>query len=329
MKTALTAAILSSALAAPLAAHAEDYNIAFLAASSQNGFNQAIYAGIEEAAAKYDNVKTQIFDGEFSATAQFSQVEDIAAGGKFDAIIITPNDTVGIATALEEAIKAGVKVGTTLFPVGPELSNMEPQVPGLTVTVASDPVVGATAQADAVVDYCADKDPCKVVVLIGQLIYPFDNLRNDTYKKILGEHDNIEIVATGEGNYSPQTSMVAMQDILQAHPDIDVVLSNADQHLMGAEIAIEDAGLDMSELYTIGGGLNQIAVDAIKAGTWSGTLAQFPKSEGEAALDAVVKALNGETVPTWIDEYSLRQTPKIVTKEWLDANPDFEPEWQG
>ena len=329
MKTALTAAILSSALAAPLAAQAEDFNIAFLAASSQNGFNQAIYDGIKEAASGYDNVSTQIFDGEFSATAQFSQVEDIVAGGKFDAIIITPNDTVGIATALEDAVKAGVKVGTTLFPVGPELTEMEPQVPGLTVTVASNPVVGATAQANAVVDYCADKDPCKVVVLIGQLVFPFDNVRNDTYKEILGEHDNIEIVATGEGNYSPQDSMIAMQDILQANRDIDVVLSNADQHLMGAEVAIADAGLDITQIYTLGGGLNQIAVDAIKAGSWSGTLAQFPKSMGAAALDAMVETLNGETVPTWIDEYSLRETPKIITKEWLDENPDFEPEWQG
>ncbi|MGV0877521.1 sugar ABC transporter substrate-binding protein [Martelella sp. FLE1502] len=329
MKTALTAAILSSALAAPLAAEAEDFNIAFLAASSQNGFNQAIYDGIKEAASGYDNVNTQIFDGEFSATAQFSQVEDIVAGGKFDAIIITPNDTVGIATALEDAVKAGVKVGTTLFPIGPELTEMEPQVPGLTVTVASDPVVGATAQANAVVDYCADKDPCKVVVLIGQLVFPFDNVRNDTYKEILGEHDNIEIVATGEGNYSPQDSMIAMQDILQANRDIDVVLSNADQHLMGAEVAIADAGLDITQIYTLGGGLNQIAVDAIKAGSWSGTLAQFPKSMGAAALDAMVETLNGETVPTWIDEYSLRETPKIITKEWLDENPDFEPEWQG
>ncbi|TNB46177.1 sugar ABC transporter substrate-binding protein [Martelella lutilitoris] len=329
MNTALKAAIFFSTMAAPLAAQAEDFNVAFLAASSQNGFNQAIYDGIKEAASGYDNVNTQIFDGEFSATAQFSQVEDIVAGGKFDAIIITPNDTVGIATALEDAVKAGVKVGTTLFPVGPELTEMDPQVPGLTVTVASNPVVGATAQANAVVDYCADKDPCKVVVLIGQLVFPFDNVRNDTYKEILGEHDNIEIVATGEGNYSPQDSMIAMQDILQANRDIDVVLSNADQHLMGAEVAIADAGLDITQIYTLGGGLNQIAVDAIKAGSWSGTLAQFPKSMGAAALDTMVETLNGETVPTWIDEYSLRETPKIITKEWLDENQDFEPEWQG
>ncbi|MBP0616795.1 sugar ABC transporter substrate-binding protein [Jiella mangrovi] len=328
MRTLALASVIGAALMAT-AAHAKDYNIAFLAASSQNGFNQAIYSGIKEAAAKYPNVKTQIFDGEFSADTQFNQVEDIVAGGKFDAIIITPNDTVGVAAALEDAVKAGIKVGTTLFPVGPNLSDMQPQVPGLTVTVASDPVVGATAQANAVVNYCKDIDPCKVAVLIGQLVFPFDNLRNDTYKKVLGEHRNIKIVATGEGNYSPQTSMVAMQDILQSHPDINVVLSNADQHLMGAEVAIEDAGLDMSKIFTIGGGLNQIAVDSIRSGQWSATLAQFPESEGKAALNTMVGALDGKKEPTWIDEYSLRDTPKIITKEWLDAHPAFQAEWKG
>nr|WP_319516878.1 sugar ABC transporter substrate-binding protein [uncultured Cohaesibacter sp.] len=311
------------------AAHAEDFKIAFLAASSQNGFNQAIYSGIQKAAEKYDNVTTEIFDGEFSATTQFSQVEDITAGGRFNAIIATPNDTVGIATALEDAVKAGVKVGATLFPIGPELDNMEPQVPGLTVTVASNPAIGAEAQAKEVVKYCEDKDPCKVVVLIGQLIYPFDNLRNDTYKKVLSEHKNIEIVATGEGNYSPDASLVAMQDILQAHPDINVVLSNADQHLMGAQIALEDAGIDVPSIYTIGGGLNQITVDAIRDGTFDASLAQFPESMGAAALDAMVKSLNGEDVPTWINETSLRDMPAIVTKDWLDAHPDFVAEWQG
>ena len=179
------------------------------------------------------------------------------------------------------------------------------------------------------VAYCEDKDPCKVVVLIGQLVFPFDNLRYETYQTVLGEHDNIEIVATGEGNYSPEASMTAMQDILQSNRDVDVVLSNADQHLMGAEIAIQDAGLDLEEIYLIGAGLNQIAVDAIRSGMWDASLAQFPRSMGEAALHSMVAAIRGEEVETWIDESKLGESPAIVTQEWLEENPDFEAEWQG
>lgn len=328
MKTTLKLAALAATLA-PFAAQAQDINIAYLASSSQNGFNQAIYEGIQKAAAEHGNVNVEIFDGEFSAPVQFTQVEDLVAGGRFDAMIVTPNDTVGIATALEDASAAGIKVAATLFPIGPDLKNMEPQVEGLVTTVASDPSIGAERQANEVVAFCEDKDPCKVVILIGQLIYPFDNLRYETFQKVLGEHPNIEIVATGEGNYSPETSLTAMQDILQSNADLDAVLSNADQHLMGAEIAIVDAGLDLEEIYLIGGGLNQIATDAIRAGQWDASLAQFPVSMGEAALNAMISSLNGEDVPTWIDESKLGTSPAIVTKEWLDENPDFTAEWQG
>ena len=113
-----------------MAAQAADYRVAYLAASSQNGFNQAIWEGVQKAA-KARGVEVEIFNGEFDATKQFSQVEDIVAGGKFQGIVITPNDSVGIAAAVEDATKAGVKVATTLFQIGPNLDVLEPQVPGL------------------------------------------------------------------------------------------------------------------------------------------------------------------------------------------------------
>lgn len=322
-----TVAFLSVAAAPPAMAQ-DPFRIAYLASSSQNGYNQAIFAGIQEAAGE-KGVEVEIFDGAFDSTVQFSQVEDVVAGGRFDAFIVTPNDTVGIAPALEDATAAGITVAATLFPVGPDLTNMQPQVPGLTTTVAANPADGARAQAEAVAEYCADKDPCRVAVIIGQLIYPFDNLRNETFKQVLAQHKNIQIVATGEGNYDPDASLTAMQDILQANPEIDAVLSNADQHLIGAEIALSDFGYEPGSVYMIGGGLNQITVDAIRAGTIAATLAEFPHSMGKAALEAVVTTLEGGTAPTWINPNDLVETPVIVTKEWLDANPSFVAEWQG
>ncbi len=80
MKTMTKLAVLATVLT-PVPAMAQDdaISIAYLASSSQNGFNQAIYEGIQRAAAEYDNVSVEIFDGEFSAPVQFSQVEDLVA----------------------------------------------------------------------------------------------------------------------------------------------------------------------------------------------------------------------------------------------------------
>jgi ribose transport system substrate-binding protein len=329
MHKIIAAALLATCLIPATAMAQDPIRLAFLAASSQNGYNDATWKGVQAAAEKAGNVQVEIFDGEFNAATQYKQVEDIIAGGRFDGIIIAPNDTVGIATALEEATKEGLLVASTLFPVGPELTVMTPQVPGLTTTVASNPVDGASAQAGEVVKFCADKDPCNVVIMIGQLQFPFDNLRYQTMVDTLKPHANIKLVATGEGSYSPDASLTAFQDIIQANPKIDVVLSNADQHLLGVEIALNDAGIPIEPIYMIGGGLNQITVDKIKSGVFDATLSGYPFSEGFYAADALIRAKKGETVENWIDPASKATNPAIVTKEWLDANPDFKAEWEG
>lgn len=329
-RLALLSGLAGAAMLAGLtAATAADYKVAFLAASSQNGYNEGIYTGIQKAAKELGNVDVEIFDGQFDATKQYSQVEDIVAQKQFNAIIIAPNDTVGIAPALAEATKAGIKVAATLFPVGPKLDDMQPQVQGLTTTVAIDPGKGAEQQAEAVADYCASKNPCNVAVIVGQLIFPFDNLRNAMYKKVLGQHPNIKIVATVEGNYDPDQSMKAMQDVLQAHPNIDAVLSTADQQVTGAEIALSDAGIDPGSVYLIGGGADQIAIDDIRAGKMAATLSQPPVTTGYEAMKAMYETLSGKTAPTYIDPTATSGAPAIIDRKWLDAHPDYKAEWQG
>ena len=308
-------------------ATAEDFKVAFFAASSQNGFNQAIYAGIEEKAAEL-GIETAIYDGQFDAEKQYNQIEDVLAGGNFHGFIVTPNDTIGIAGAFEQVIAAGIPIVTTLFPVGPDLSDLEPQVPGLTATLASPPVDGATEQANALVDYCADMDPCNVVIIIGAKIFPFDNLRHETFLKVLGEHDNIKVLASGEGMYSPDVSLTTMTDILQANSDVHAVLSNADQHLVGVEIALEAAGYNVPDLYLSGGGAASIAIDAIREGRWDATLAYFPKTMGSMALDQINNALLGKEVDTVVNMDKVGPMPAMITKAELDANPDFMGEWE-
>ena len=148
--------------------------------------------------------EAEIFDGKFDAAHQYSQIEDVLASGRFAGMIVAPNDPVGIAGAFEQVIEAGTPIATVLFPIGPELNTLEPQVPGITATVASPTVDGATWQAEAAAAYCADKDPCNVIIIIGFKTFPFDNLRLETFEKVLAQYPNIKVVGVGEGWYSPE-----------------------------------------------------------------------------------------------------------------------------
>jgi ribose transport system substrate-binding protein len=307
-------------------AFAQEFKVAFFASSAQNGFNQAVYQGVQEKA-KELGVETAIYDGQFDAALQYSQIEDVLAGNQFNAFIVVPNDTVGIAGAVEQVGAAGKPLVTALFPIGPDLTKLEPQVPGVTATVANPPAVGAKAQAERVVEFCKSKDPCNVVIVIGQKIYPFDNLRYESYLEVLNAQPNIKVVATGEGNYDPDKSLTVMQDILQANKDVHVVLSNADQHLVGVEIALTNAGYNVPDLYLSGGGAASIAIEAIREGRWDATLAYYPVTMGKLALEAAVKKLKGEDGPAAINMDEVGPLPAIIDKAVLDAHPDFKGEW--
>ncbi|GAB2942898.1 D-ribose ABC transporter substrate-binding protein [Nonomuraea fastidiosa] len=318
--------VYSSASAAP-SGKSGQVRIALLASSSQNGFNKAVYDGAVAKAKEYGDVEVTIFDGKFDSQTQFNQVQNVASQGTYDGIVLVPNDNVGIAAAIPAAAQAKIPVVTTLFPVGPNLTELKPQVEGIVSTVAANTEENSKKLAEGVVEYCEDKDPCRVAILIGQLQFPFDNLRNKAYRSVLDGHPNIKVVATGQGNYDRDTSLKAMQNILQANPKLDVVLSNADQQTIGAQVALESAGYDLSKMYVTGGGGNQEAIKQVRAGTWAADQVDFPNSMGRAALEQVVNAVRGKPVTPVIDANTLGPVPVIVTKEILDEHPDFAGEW--
>ncbi len=302
--------------------------IAFFASSSQNGYNQAVWQGIQTEAKKR-GVSVSILDGEFNSTLQYNQVEDAIASKKYDGFIMFPNDTIGIANAIKKAGAAGIKVVAMQFPIGPDLNTLKPQVPGVIATVAAPPADGARLQAEDVANFCKDKNPCNVVIVIGQKVYPFDNLRYQTYLGVLKQHPNVKVVATVEGNYDPATSMTGMTDLLQANKKIDAVLSNADQQTMGVEMALKTTGAAPGSVYLTGGGGDAIAVKAVREGRWAETYGVVPVTMGVKSLEVMVDALDGKAVDPEINADKLSPLPPIWTKSILDAHPAFKAEWQG
>jgi ribose transport system substrate-binding protein len=305
------------------------FRVAFLAASSQNGYNKAVFEGIQNKAKELGNVEAKILDGRFDAQVQFNQLQDAAASGQYDGIVIVPNDTVSIAGAVGAAKSADIPVVTALFPIGPKLTQLEPQVPGIVSTVASPPADGARKQAELAAEYCADKDPCRVMILIGQRQFPFDKVRYDAYQSVLKQHDNIEVVATLEGNYDRDQSLKAMQDALQSNPKFDVLLSNADQQTAGAQLALKNANIDPKDVYLTGAGGTKEAIKAVRDGVWKADYVNFPVTQGEQALEQLVNALEGKEVTPVIDSDKEAPFDPFVDKKSLEEQPDFTGQGSG
>jgi ribose transport system substrate-binding protein len=300
-----------------------------MAAGAQNGFNQAVWSGIQAQARREGDVDVRLFDGGFDSTLQYNQIEDVIASKRFDGLIVFPNDSVSIASAVGKAHQAGLTTVAVQFPIGANLGSITPQTDGVAATVAAPPAAGAALQAETVAQYCRSKPTCRVVVVIGQKIYPFDMIRYGAYLKVLGGYPNIKVVATIEGDYDASTSMAGMLDVLQAHRRIDAVISSADIQTMGVEMALKSYGIDPSSVYLMGSGGSQLAVTAIRQGRWAATYASVPATMGAEALATLDAALAHRAIKPAIDADRLTPLQPIWTKDLLRAHPALRAEWAG
>jgi ribose transport system substrate-binding protein len=323
-----SAAVLAlvAVLGIPVAAQAQEepVRIAYFSFAASNTYSQATLEGIEQAADEM-GATVQAFDGGFDATIQVNAIQDALATGDFDAFIISSNDGNAVVPQVEEAIAQGIKVVATFTPIGPDLTTLEPQVEGITATVGPPLVSNGQWFANMIVEACADRDPCKAAFMPGLSTLPLDAVRVTAMEEVLAGHPSVELVAIVDGGYLADPAYAATQDILAAHPDIDVIATGGDQMTVGAELAIDDAGLTDQVLLT-GNGASRPGVSAVKEGRWFATYVNVPIQEGRMAAELAIRAVRGETVPTSVNEEDLSPIGPVATQETVG---DFEGEWEG
>jgi ribose transport system substrate-binding protein len=298
-------------------------SVAFFGFAAANGFAQATWAGVQ-AAGKDLCATTKFFDPNFDSAKQVAQIQDATTSGEYQAFVVQANDGNAVVPPIKDAIAAGIKVVGEFTPIGTDYGSIEPQVSGMSSYVGESIVDNGKGLAELGKMAC-DKlgvQPCKVAYLQGFKMLPLDNARTDAVLNGLKADANIEVVASPEGGYTQATGLKAAQDVLQAHPDVNVLIGSS-QAILGAEQAVKDAGLE-GKVMLIGNGAPRQAVAAVKAGRWFAIWADAERDAGYEATKIAIEAARGEQVPTSVDTAKLLPTP-LGTKENLPAN--YEGQW--
>jgi ribose transport system substrate-binding protein len=118
----------------------------------------------------------------------------------------------------------------------------------------------------------------------------------------------IEVVSIQPANSFRDLAMTVTENILQAFPDVKGIYATNDEMALGALKAVE--GAQRKDIIVIGFDGAKDALESIKDGALSATVAQNPINEGYLGVEAAVKALRGERVEKRIDTGI-----EIVTKE--------------
>ena len=133
------------------------------------------------------------------------------------------------------------------------------------------------------------------------------------FEKALAEYPNIEVVAQQSANYSRADALNVVQNLLQAHPDVNAILCCNDEMALGSAEAIDAANLT-GTIMVAGQDANDDAVAALKEGKITVTSYGNPYMQGYTAVKAAVDVLEGKKVDAFYEVETV-----VVTKENADT----------
>jgi ribose transport system substrate-binding protein len=326
----LLVAALVAAISATLAATAsgrgqKTINVGVFLASAANTYWTAELQGARDIAKKYGNVKLTVFDAQFTTTKQVNELRDALISKKYDAWFVGPNDGGPLTPTIKQAIRQKVKVACTLVPCGPNIRDTNIQIPGLTAFAGIGFYPNGQQLGQLVEQGCKKINPCKVVWLPGLPELPLERARTDGLYSVIKKDKNIKVVSVQAGGYLAAPALKATQNILQAHPDVNVIVSSGDQMIAGAYRAIRLAGIKDGKIKLYGNGCTFEAKALILAGKQTGCTVYLPRTEGKFAVDLLVRAVKGEQISgRTIDPIALSPIGPIGTRANIAK---FKPEF--
>ncbi|MCO6049539.1 substrate-binding domain-containing protein [Mesorhizobium sp. RP14(2022)] len=248
-------------------------------------------------------------DAQNDLNKQVSDVEDMVAQG-IGALIINPRDSQGLVPAVNAATAAGVKV----FVID---STLDPSADFVTLVQSSNMQNGMLV-GGWIADNTKGKD-LKIALLSGDQGNEVGQERRlGVLAGLLegqlrnGGSAKFEVVGQGWGLWNNEGGLKAMEDILTAHPDVNVVLGENDSMVLGARKALEAANkLDDVLLVAAADGQKE-ALEMIKDGKYGATGLNDPALVAATAVDLAKKAID-EELPASTPKTTYT-TPVAITK---------------
>ncbi len=218
--------------------------------------------------------------GDSDIAGQMKQLQDVAVLG-FDAVILSTHDENAAGPLVKNLTDAGIPV--IIF--NSDIAKFPAPVSA---------VVGYNQRkaTHALGDYIAKKfnGTAKVGVLEGQAGYHSTERIGgflDAFKPFPG----MEVVSSLPTTWDADTANAATLDMMQAHPEVNLIVAANDFEAIGAAKALQSLNRTDVEIYGNDGateGLEQIA-----AGLWQGTSNTVPYTMGEITMQVAMDVLNG------------------------------------
>jgi ribose transport system substrate-binding protein len=260
------------------------------------GFSQAtqqspFYVSLSDAAKTEAQSQGQEFyfaDANGDITKQNNDVQDLITRG-IQVLVLNPVDPKGVAPSLAAAKAAGIKVVTVDRPVESGAASFVGRDNKAMGHLVGQQAVASIGPAGG-----------KIVEIQGDAGGAVARDRHDGFAEAVAAQPNITVVDGPYCDYVRSQAVTAMQDLLQANPDLKAVYAQNDDMALGAlQVLTENRRTDV-KVFGVDGLME--AVKAIANGDqYVATALNDPNTEGKLAIQTAVKAAHGESVETFVD----------------------------
>lgn len=224
-------------------------------------------------------------DARGDSAAQVSQVQDLITRD-IGALVYIPAGATAASVPVEAARSAGIPVVA--------VDRNPPDANGDTF-IANDSVKSARILGEYVCKVTGGKG--NVAIIQGQVGTTPEIDRGNGFDEALAKCPGLKVVAKQPTTMWMQDEGFSIaQDMLQRDPTINVIFGRADSIALGALQAVKVANLD-HKVWIVGHDGDKGALDSIKAGELTATMAQPFVKMGQMAVDASIDLMEGKSVP--------------------------------
>jgi ribose transport system substrate-binding protein len=278
--------------------------IAYMPPATEFNYYMAIGEGIKALAADL-GVETFMLapqSGSDIAT-QMKMLQDVTTQD-VDGIILSTHDEQAAAPLVKQAVDKGIAVVI----VNSDIAAFPSPVNGVVGYGQRNGTFALGEYAAKMVDFKAN-----VGVLEGLPGY-HSTERIGGFLDAFKQYPDMKIIASLPTEWNVETGNKAMMDLLQAHPEVNLVVCANDYIAMGAAKAAEALG--RTDVLIFGNDGDTAGLEDIYNGKWTATVNTTPFIMGKVALQVLMDVLNGTYPGGWTETPTVN-TDKANVVEFL------------
>jgi ribose transport system substrate-binding protein len=257
--------------------------VAYMPPATEFNYYIAVGEGIKGIAAA-NNVEVFMLAPQSGAdiNGQMGMIQDVLTQD-VDAIIFGTHDDGAAAPLLKQAVDKGVAV----VMINSDIPNFPTPIHG---------VVGYAQRKGThkIADWAKAKfgdAAVKVGIIEGQPGY-HSTERVGGFLDGIKDAPNFEVVASIDGKWNVEGGNTAAMDLLQAHPETNLIFAANDYMAIGASFAAKALG--RKDLVILGNDGDTSGLEEIAAGNVTATVNTVPFQMGQAAMSVTLDALNNK-----------------------------------